>query len=282
MSLPNLELDAFFKVYTLSSVQKASFELGVTPTAITQRLKSLEANLGLSLFIRSKKGMVPTSEAHELAQFYKEKTELEDNVLSKIAGNALNNPISIKFVASGYFTYNNLLPLTEDLNKKYPNLYFNFDVSDNKNKLELLKSNKADFVIMPRSEVPLEYDSKLLKEKKYVLVGGERYKKDKIDLTIIDFSNQDPFTLDFLQFFNIEFDKNKPRHFINNTLMIPKLIESNLGVAVLDYYHYLEAKKTYNIFNLYPKKVFEIEWALVWHYRKQMPEYLKEIVERVK
>ena len=49
MSLSNLGLDAFLQIYREGTVQGAAKSLGLTPTAITQRVRSLEKDLNTTL-----------------------------------------------------------------------------------------------------------------------------------------------------------------------------------------------------------------------------------------
>lgn len=49
------------------SFTKAAFELGITPAAVGQRVRSLELYLGKELFIRSSTGIEPTAEARNVA-----------------------------------------------------------------------------------------------------------------------------------------------------------------------------------------------------------------------
>ena len=279
MSLSNLGLDAFFEIYKKKTVLEASNTLGLTPTAVTQRIKALEKELNTSLFIRTKKGMLLTESGNKLLQYVQNREALENQVIASISEESISNPIRVKFSASTFYSYSKLLPLLEKLRTTHPNLFFDFDVNDSDDKLLKLKENKTDFIIIPRQMVPLELDSKLLKKKRYVLVGGSEHKKNLSDLTIIDYSKLDPFTDMFFKKLKIKYNPSKDRHYINNTLMIPRLIESNIGVAVLDEDHFKQAKKDHTIFNLYPKKYYEIEWAIAWMPRLEMPEYLKKIVE---
>ena len=279
MSLSNLGLDAFFEVYKNKTVLEASNTLGLTPTAVTQRIRALEKELNTSLFIRTKKGMLLTESGNKLIQYVQNREALENQVVSMISEESITNPIRVKFSASTFYSYSKLLPLPDKLKPNYPNLFFDFDVNDSDDKLLKLKENKTDFIIIPREMVPLELDSKLLKKKRYILVGGSEHKKNLTNLTIIDYSKLDPFTDMFFKKIKIKHNPSKERHYINNTLMIPKLIESNIGVAVLDEDHFKQAKKDHTIFNLYPKKYYEIEWAIAWMPRLEMPEYLKKIVD---
>lgn len=59
---------AFIKVIELGSVSAAADELSYTPSAISQQLKKLEAEVGLPLLWRTQQGLVPTEAGLLLAE----------------------------------------------------------------------------------------------------------------------------------------------------------------------------------------------------------------------
>ena len=102
MSLSNLGLDAFFEVYKNRTVLEASNTLGLTPTAVTQRIRALEKELNTSLFIRTKKGMLLTESGNKLIQYVQNREALENQVVSMISEESITNPIRVKFSASTF------------------------------------------------------------------------------------------------------------------------------------------------------------------------------------
>lgn len=60
MSLYNPLLKTYIAVYNAGSFTKASEVLYITPAAIMNQINQLEFQLGLELFVRSKRGLVPT------------------------------------------------------------------------------------------------------------------------------------------------------------------------------------------------------------------------------
>jgi LysR family glycine cleavage system transcriptional activator len=61
--LRNPLLEAFSAVAKLGTTHAAADELGITQTALTQRVKALEAGLEASLFLRSRRGMASQMKA---------------------------------------------------------------------------------------------------------------------------------------------------------------------------------------------------------------------------
>jgi LysR family glycine cleavage system transcriptional activator len=67
MALPSLNaLQAAEAVGRLGSLSRAAEALGVTPSAISHRLRGLEAQLGVALFDRGDRGLVPTAAGRRL------------------------------------------------------------------------------------------------------------------------------------------------------------------------------------------------------------------------
>jgi DNA-binding transcriptional LysR family regulator len=65
--IPLASLRAVEAVARHGSVTVAADELGVTPGAVSQQVVRAEAVLGLPLFVRTNRGMVPTPRGHEVA-----------------------------------------------------------------------------------------------------------------------------------------------------------------------------------------------------------------------
>ena len=59
-------LRAFVEAADKGSVKAAADSLGYTPSAISQLISALEKELGITLFVRSQKGMKLTSEGSEM------------------------------------------------------------------------------------------------------------------------------------------------------------------------------------------------------------------------
>lgn len=67
MPLPSLNaLQAAEAVGRLGSLSRAAAALGVTPSAVSHRLRGLEQQLGLGLFERSEAGLIPTAAGRRL------------------------------------------------------------------------------------------------------------------------------------------------------------------------------------------------------------------------
>src|SRR5277367_57490 len=88
MRLLDDRLKAFLKISQLGTVLGAGHALGLTQTAVTQRIRALETEFKVTLFTRSRKGMRLTSEGQALLQYCRGAEDLEGAVFSKLSGNA--------------------------------------------------------------------------------------------------------------------------------------------------------------------------------------------------
>ena len=60
---------AFLKVFERNSFSDAARDLGYTQSAVSQMIKSLEEELGVTLLVRSRSGVALTYEGRHLYQF---------------------------------------------------------------------------------------------------------------------------------------------------------------------------------------------------------------------
>ncbi|WEG11774.1 LysR family transcriptional regulator [Pullulanibacillus sp. KACC 23026] len=69
------------------NMRKAAERLFVSQPALSQRLHSIEEDWGIPLFVRSKKGLILTSEGEKVAQFAKEMLEIEGHLREEMQMN---------------------------------------------------------------------------------------------------------------------------------------------------------------------------------------------------
>ena len=82
MSLLHPGVQAFLAIVRHGTVHGAAREIGLSQTGVTQRIRGLERDLGTTLFIRSRKGMLVTAEGEALVRWSQTVGELEGELLS--------------------------------------------------------------------------------------------------------------------------------------------------------------------------------------------------------
>src|SRR4051812_25265264 len=95
MSLLSPQLEAFLAITKYKTVHGAARELGITQTGVTQRIRALEFQLSTTLFIRSRKGMAPTTEGQALLRYCQAARDLEGEALAKIQHAATKTEVRV-------------------------------------------------------------------------------------------------------------------------------------------------------------------------------------------
>lgn len=119
----NFELyKVFYVVANRGSISRGAEELMISQPAVTQSIKTLEGQLGVTLFIRTKKGVVLTDEGRDFYFYIREGMNYFVNGYNKIK--TLKNLESgvIRIGASTSITENFLLSYIMEFNKLYPNI----------------------------------------------------------------------------------------------------------------------------------------------------------------
>lgn len=287
MSLLSQNLQAFMAIVQQSTVHGAAKQLNLTQTGVTQRIRSLESDLGTTLFLRSRKGMQLTQEGQALLRYCKGAEDLEGETLSQITGAGQEQPVYISIVGPTSVMTSRIVDLCSDLYENWPNLYLNFIINDTEDRLNLVRSGKAALAIVPPEQVPNEMDSKMLKPEKYILVASPKWKGRKLadileNERVIDFGESDQTSINYLKKFNLLSKLKKPRLFANNNEAIIKLFSQGVGFGTLTQ----EIAKQYldsgRLIQLNGGAVMEDSLALTWYPRSEMPNYFRAVVSTIK
>lgn len=287
MSLLSSNLKAFMAIVRQGTVHGAAAELHLTQTGVTQRIRSLEKELGTTLFLRSRKGMQLTQEGEALLRYCKGAEDLEGQVLSQITEAGMHQPLYITITGPTNVMTSRIIDQCTGLYEEWPNLHLNFLTNDSADQLHLLRSGKASLAIVQSEQVPNEMTGKKIKADKYILVATSKWRGRKlIDILknerIIDFEENDQTTLNYLKKFNLISHLGKNRLFANNNEAIIKLFCKGVGIGTLTQ----EIAKPYidsgDLIALNSGSVMEDALALAWYPRPEMPGYFKSIIAAIK
>lgn len=287
MSLLSQNLQAFVSIYKNSTVHGAALELGLTQTAVTQRIRALEKELSTTLFLRSRKGMQLTQEGEALLRYCHGAIDLEGEALNSIIGAGINQPVNINITGPTSVMTSRIVTQCVQLFKEWPLLQLNFIITDTEDRLQTIRSGLATFAIINPENVPNEMDSKIIKSEKYVLVASSDWKGRRIhDILnterLIDFYESDLTSINYLKDYNLVALLKRPRLFVNNNEALIKLFCNGVGFGTLTQ----EVAKPFldsgELIVLNGGAVIEAPLALVWYPRPEMPAYLKRIISSIK
>ena len=282
---PNVQ--AFLTVNELSTISAAAKKLNLTQTAMTQRIKSLERDVGVALFTRSRLGMKLTAEGHRFFRACIEAKGLETHLSKelKITGSGVSADLMLvgpMSVMSG-----RIVDQVQGALQRWPLLNIRLSVEANADRVGLIKKGVADLAIIPSYEVPAEFDSKVLKPLEYVFVTSADWKKRSItDILqkekMIALHPADVSGSEYLQKYDLLKDWNRSRIYVNDShAQYTMLIKGfGFGVLVRELAAPFAESGKLAIFN--GGKSLKIDIALTWYPRKQMPEYFRDFVKAVK
>lgn len=145
----------FYIVAKNKSITKAAENLYISQPAVTMSIKKLEEQLEMTLFVRTKRGVILTSEGKVLYEYVSkamESIKIGENRISNLKKLDTGNiKIGIGTTLTKYF----LKDYLEKFHKLYPNVTINIDTSMTSELLKSLENGKVDLAIIPTDK--LEY-----------------------------------------------------------------------------------------------------------------------------
>lgn len=122
------DLYTFFVIARAGSMQKAAQELGVTPGAISQRVRAIEENCAKRLFSRSRKGIELTKAGNILWQDLEASfLQIEDSYQQHFTHNLESH---IRISAAPTFGYSCLVPRLGEFSAANPNIKITIETDD--------------------------------------------------------------------------------------------------------------------------------------------------------
>ena len=137
----------FYVVATVGNITKASQELNISQPAVTKQIKSLEAQLGGDLFIRTKRGVILTENGRAIYNYIKQamncfnNAELQFSNLKKLETGVIR--IGISTALARLF----LMKYLDKFHKEYPNIAIQLFTDPSKVMRKMLKAGTLDILI---------------------------------------------------------------------------------------------------------------------------------------
>ena len=280
-------LRAFLVVARSGTVHAAARELGLTQTAVTRRVLSLEEELDVSLFLRSRRGMSLTDAGQALLVYCQHALALEGETLSQLTGNGTEAPVSLVVQGPSSIMRARLIPALCEALREHPRVNAEFRLNDVGTGVSALKSGEADLDVLRCSDVADEFASKKLRAERYVLVGpatwaGRELNEIVAAERIVDFDPKDDMTYEMLAKLGLRERAREGRHFVNNTDALAALVEAGHGYTVLSAEFAAPLIAAGRLAPLGGRRVMDFELALAWHPRRYLPKYFRDALRAVK
>ncbi|MBC7387038.1 MAG: LysR family transcriptional regulator [Cryobacterium sp.] len=287
MSLLGPGLEAFIAIAKLKTVHAAAKELRISQTGVTQRIRSLEKQLQATLFTRSRRGMLLSTEGDALYRYCLSARELEGAALAQIQGAGKQAIVEVCITGPTSALRTRVLPVCARVSQANPKTLFRFKFSDSEFWIEDLRTGVAQIALVPPEFVGKELQSKLLKPEEYVMVGPKSWKKRSFTEVvqserIIDFEPSDRTSFRYLEHFGLLEQARPERHFANNTEAVASLIESGMGYGVLTHEFAQRFLERCEIVLLNQGRVYAQPLALAWYPRPETKGYWTEIIRSIR
>jgi len=286
MLIAHAQLPTFVAVAELLNLSAAAKKLGITQTGATQRIKSLEQSLGMTLFTRSRSGMRLTDEGRRLLRYCSEVSNMEGQFFAGVRGAGQSRAVDLCVVGPMSLLAGRFVPRYTEIAHQWPDLNVRLVVDSNANRLNQLKRGTCDLAFVRPHEVGLELDSKLVRPVEYLLVATSEWKgrplKNILETEkLLAYHPSDTTGLDYLRTFHLEHVK-RSKFCVSENVTLIRLLELGLGFGVLSREIAEPLIRDGKLVSLNQGRAYKIPFALAWYPRKEMPDYFREIVRLVR
>lgn len=166
----------FYNVAINESISKAADKLLISQPAVSYQIKTLEEQLGITLFIRTKKGVKLTNEGKVFFEYVKNGIKNftnGENMLTNLKNLDYGN---IRIGASTTVSKHVLMPYLEKFHERYPNIDIEIVNSLTENLLVDLRNGNLDILLlnMPM-EISKDLEVKELIKVHDIFIGNKKY-----------------------------------------------------------------------------------------------------------
>ena len=138
----------FYVVANNGNITKASEELNISQPAISKTIKNLEKQLGGTLFVRTKRGVILTEEGKEFYSYIKQAINYINNAESKFTELINLETGCIRIGVSTTLTKYFLLPYLEKFHSLYPKINIQIITDLTSDLIPKLRNGLLDIIIL--------------------------------------------------------------------------------------------------------------------------------------
>jgi DNA-binding transcriptional LysR family regulator len=231
VSLSSLQLDAFHAVARHLSFSRAAKELHVTQSALSQRVKKLEEDLGQLLFVRGAGGLALTETGHRLLRYCQTRAALEAEVVSDLAPARSPSLVGTVRIA-GYSSVMRsvVFPAVAPVFRAHPKLNADITITEMTELESMLARAGADFVMLDHVLDRDGVERLKLGDEELVLVESTQH--DERRDVYLDHEPDDETTIRFLRRSRAQLGRIQ-RSFLDNIYGVIDGAVLGLGRAVL-------------------------------------------------
>lgn len=237
-TLSSAWLDAFAAVARTGSFSKAAKQLFITQSALSQRIKQLEDELGLSVLERGSKQVTPTAAGHKLLAYCQTREALEADVRSALTNESLTLAGTLRIGGYSTVMQSLVLPTLAPLLREHPAVQLEAICVETRELARKLQSGACDLVIADRTLHGKDVTSTPLGNEEYVLTESKRHKTRHH--VFLDHDDEDATSFRYLEKHGEAF-AGYDRSFLGNIYALIDGVALGLGRGVIPR-HLLDAR----------------------------------------
>lgn len=227
-----MKVDDYRLLATLSeakTLRKAAEKLYISQPAVSQRLKSIEDEWGVQIFIRTKKALYTTGVGERIIAHAKKVVEGERLVKDYIQANEGEIEGKISIGVSSLIGYTILPDILAKYLNDFPSVNVKIDVGSTKD----IIANQGDYHLsIVRGSRILNKENELLYSDKHYLVTPKDV--DFEDLAVIEFQADPDYITHIKNYFEERFNtKYEPQIFVDQITTCRELLRKKVGITVL-------------------------------------------------
>lgn len=229
MDLKIDDLQAFLLVYKSGTFTKAAKENGLTQSALSQKIARLEDVLQTAVFIRHPRSLSLTASGEKLLRYAKEVTQRQTSFLDSFDQYNTQMAGVIRIAGFSSVMRSMIIPKLTSFLRENPGVSIEFNSYEIYQLEEVLKTNKADFIITDYHPSVGGIIDIQIDEEEYVIIQSKKFKN--IPKVFIDHGPLDNATNSYFK--HIKKKQDHSRIFLGEVYSIIDGVAAGLGKAVM-------------------------------------------------
>jgi DNA-binding transcriptional LysR family regulator len=197
MGLSSLYLDAFFAAARSLNFSLAARELHITQSALSQRIKGLEEELDLTLFVRLPRGVQLTDAGARLLRYCQARFSMEQELLEQLTGKSSKQGLGGVVRIGGYSSVvrSVLMPALSPILRDNPNVQVHFQNAELRDLPDLMLTGNVDFIVSDSQLHRADVETVQLGQEECVMAESAEHATP--DGVYLDHDPDDPTTVKF-------------------------------------------------------------------------------------
>lgn len=229
MGMNTDSLKAFLVTTETGSITRASALLGLTQSALSQKIARLESDLEATLFIRGLEGITLTAPGEKLLVHARQQVQLEEEFLHSFQTKDAKLSGHLRIAGFSSIMRSLVIPKLAPWLQQNPGVRIEFSSHEVHELPEILKSNKADMILTDFHPHIPGVVQEIVGTEEYVLIESRKHKN--VPDVYLDHYPADNATEAFFTHQGMKFDK--PRSFMGDVYGILDGVALGLGRAVM-------------------------------------------------